>query len=82
MELIEEVKRIIKDALVLGDEVDSLTQDSPLLGAFRELDSVGVMAIVESIEEQYDLEIDDTEISPEMFETLGALVKTIEIKLD
>jgi exosortase A-associated hydrolase 2 len=73
MTLLEEMRNLIRDALVLDEAADSLTETSQLLGAFRELDSVGLMSVVTAMEERYDIEVEDHEITPETFETLGSL---------
>ena len=80
MTMMVEVKSILKNALILGPEVDQLKMDSPLLGTIRELDSVGVMAVITALEEHYDIEVDDSEITGEIFQTLGSLVDFVEQK--
>ena len=80
MALIEEVKALLKNTLILGDEIDRLDADSPLLGSFRELDSVGVMSVVTAVEDEFDVEVDDAEISTEVFRSLGSLVAFVEQK--
>ena len=81
MALMEEVKALLKNTLILGDEIDRLDADSPLLGSFRELDSVGVMSVVTAIEDEFDVEVDDAEISTEVFRSLGSLVAFVEQKM-
>jgi acyl carrier protein len=80
MALIDEIRDLLKNSLILGEEIDALDPGSPLLGSFRELDSVGVMAVVTAIEDHFDVEVDDTEISTEVFKTLGSLVGFVERK--
>ncbi len=80
MALIDEVRTLLKNTLILGDEIDRLDEGSRLLGAFRELDSVGVMSVVTAIEDEFDVEVDDAEISTEVFESLGSLVAFVEQK--
>ena len=80
MALMDEVKALLKNTLILGDEIDRLDAASPLLGSFRELDSVGVMSVVTAIEDEFDVEVDDAEISTEVFRSLGSLVEFVEQK--
>ena len=49
MSLDQSIKRILRDTLVLGDEVESLEATSPLLGAIPELDSVGVISVLTAL---------------------------------
>lgn len=45
------------------------------------IDSLGVQRLIGYLERQFDLEIADTEIVPENFETIGAVVNFINSKL-
>ena len=80
MDLADDIKRILKDTLVLGDEVDDMDLDSPLLGAVPELDSVGVVSVLTALEEEYDIEVEDDEISAAVFRTLGTLADFLKAK--
>jgi acyl carrier protein len=66
---------------VLGDEVESLEATSPLLGAIPELDSVGVISVLTALEEEYDIVVEDDEISAAVFNTLGTLTEFLEEKV-
>lgn len=66
----------------LGSRSISLGLDSPLLGALPELDSMAVVGIITTLEEQFGFSIYDDEISAENFETVGSLVDFVERKLD
>jgi acyl carrier protein len=81
MSLDNDIKRILRDTLVLGDEVDSLEATSPLLGAIPELDSVGVISVLTALEEEYDIVVEDDEISAAVFNTLGTLTGFLEEKV-
>ena len=77
----EEVKNIIADVLQLGARAESLESDTPLLGNIPELDSMAVVTIITSIEDNFGISVDDDEISAETFETLGSLVEFVESKV-
>ena len=81
MALTDDIRRILQDTLVLGDEVQAMTPDSPLLGAIPELDSVGVVSVLTALEEELDIVVEDDEISAEVFATLGSLVAFVEEKV-
>jgi acyl carrier protein len=81
MSLDNDIKRILRDTLVLGDEVDSLEATSPLLGAIPELDSVGVISVLTALEEEYDIVVEDDEISAAVFKTLGTLTQFLDEKV-
>ena len=81
MQHIEEVRNILSDVLSLGERRSSLNEDSPLLGAIPELDSMAVVNVITALEEHFDITVDDDEISAKTFETVGSLVQFVEQKL-
>ena len=76
----EEIKTIIGDVLKIEDRLPELSIDSPLLGAIPEFDSMAVVSILTAIEDSYGIIIEDDEISAEIFETLGDLVRFVGSK--
>jgi acyl carrier protein len=81
MQHIEEVRNILSDVLSLGERRSSLNEDSPLLGAIPELDSMAVVNVITALEEHFDITVDDDEISAKTFETVGSLAQFVEQKL-
>lgn len=82
MSLMDDVKRILRDTLVLdNDRVEKLDTTSPLLGNIIELDSVGVVSVLTAIEEEYGIVVKDDEISADVFKTLGSLIEFLEHKI-
>ncbi|MCC7329683.1 MAG: acyl carrier protein [Gammaproteobacteria bacterium] len=81
MTQIDRVRRILGDALQLGPRADALREDSRLLGAIPEFDSMAVVSVLTMIEEEFGFTIDDDEMSGELFETLGSLTAFVEAKL-
>jgi acyl carrier protein len=81
MSLANDMKRILRDTLVLGDEVDTLEATSPLLGFIPELDSVGVVSVLTALEDEYDIVVEDDEISAAVFKTLGSLTQFVQEKI-
>ena len=76
--MIESVKRILRDALQLGDRADALTEDSRLLGEMPEVDSMAVVTILTLLEEEYGIEVNDDDISAETFATVGSLARFLQ----
>ncbi|WP_306519031.1 phosphopantetheine-binding protein [Rheinheimera sp.] len=58
----------------------SYQTDTGLLGAIAEFDSMAVIGVITSLEEQLGIHVDDDEISAEVFETFGSLLAFIEQK--
>lgn len=78
---INEVRNLLAQALQLGDRALALTENSALLGALPELDSMAVVGILTSLEEHFGFTVEDDEISADTFATLGSLVSFVERKL-
>lgn len=81
MTVIDGVKRVLQEALQLGERVEAFDQSTPLFGSIPEFDSMAVVTVVTGLEEQFDIVIDDDDISAEIFETFGSLTRFIECKL-
>ena len=81
MQNLDEVKDILSDVLSLGERKNFITVDSILLGSIPELDSMAVVNVITALEEHFGITVNDDEISPKTFETLGSLSYFIEQKL-
>lgn len=78
---LEEVKGIVADILRVGSRLDPLQRDDMLLGGIPEFDSMAVVTLLTTLEENYGLEIADDDVSAENFETLGSLQDFINSRL-
>jgi acyl carrier protein len=79
---LEEIKAIIGDVLQIADRMDDLGIDDPLLGGVPEFDSMAVVAILTTIEDNYGVMIDDDEVSAEHFESIASLLEFVNSKVD
>jgi len=80
--LISEVICIVVNTLRIPPSDGKLfNTDSALLGFRPELDSMAVVGLLTTIEEHFDISINDDEISAEVFETIGTLTGFVERKL-
>jgi acyl carrier protein len=79
--VLDDVKNVLNAVLQSPDVVNSLTMDSPLLGSIPEMDSMAVVSILTTLEEQYGFFVEDDEIDASVFETVGALVRFVEQKV-
>lgn len=78
---LQEVKNILADTLSLGAAADALTADSALMGSIPELDSMAVVQLIATLEEQFGFSIDDDEIDASTFATVGTLAAFVQYKL-
>lgn len=81
MAVIDGVKRVLQETLQLGDRIKGFDESTALFGSIPEFDSMAVVAVVTGLEEQFDIEVDDDDITAEIFETLGSLTRFVEQKL-
>jgi len=77
---LDEVKTILTDVLSLGESGRRLDADSPLLGSLPELDSMAVVTLIGALEDHFDIEVADDDISASTFETLGSLAAFVAHK--
>ncbi len=80
MSLLQEIKNLLKETLQL-DEVVNWDEDTEILGAIPEFDSMAIVTVLTMVEENYGIMIEDDEVSAEVFETLGSLVSFISEKV-
>lgn len=80
--MIEDVIEILRDTLQLGERASDFTATTPLLGSIPEFDSMAVVTVLTMIEEEFDIEIDDDEVSASIFDTVGSLADFVSGKVD
>lgn len=73
-DLVESLKRILAAQLGPSYPPHYFSDDTPLLGAIPELDSMAVVGILTAVEEELGVTVDDDEISAEIFGSFGSLV--------
>jgi acyl carrier protein len=77
---VEAVRAILRDRLALTDD-RPLGADTGLLGTGIGLDSFEVLQLVAALEERFGLTIEDDDLRPEHFRTVGTLVRFLEDRL-
>jgi acyl carrier protein len=81
MDITQEVTRVLDEVLSLNGRSKAFTRDTPLLGAIAELDSMAVVTLITSLEEQFGLVVDDDDIDGSTFATVGSLADFVSGKL-
>jgi acyl carrier protein len=76
-----EIISILQSTLGVADGAIAPDPNTPVLGAIPEMDSMSVVGILASLEEQYGIMVDDDEIDAEVFATVGSLTAFVESKL-
>lgn len=72
--------RVILSDLELLDGLDTIEENTGLLGKGIGMDSVEIIQMVAALEEEFGLTIDDNDLLPDHFQTLGTLVTFLEEK--
>ena len=81
MDVQVEVVRVLGEVLSLGERANSFTRQTHLLGAIPELDSMAVVTLITTLEEQLGIVVDDDDIDGETFASVGSLVDFVSAKL-
>jgi acyl carrier protein len=81
LDIKSEIVALLDEILSLDGRSASFTEDTALLGALPELDSMAVVALITSIEERFGFSVDDDEIDGATFATVGSLIEFVEAKL-
>lgn len=76
-----ETVAVLEEILSLKGRSAGFSEQTPLLGAIPELDSMAVIAVITTLEERFGFSIDDDEIDGATFATLGSLVAFVERKV-
>lgn len=82
MEIRQEVLGVLDEILGLGGRARGFGDDMPLLGALPELDSMAVVAVINTLEERFGFVVDDDEIDGTTFSTVGALHQFVLDKVE
>jgi acyl carrier protein len=77
----QEVLRMLDQVLSLNGRAAAFTRETALLGAIPELDSMAVVSIITSLEEQFGITVDDDDISGDTFANVGTLTDFVAERL-
>lgn len=75
-----EVRDALTTLLGIQDRADTLEPDTPLFGGIPELDSMAVLELISELEVRFGIEVEEDEVTGEVFDTLGTLTGYVERK--
>jgi acyl carrier protein len=81
LNVMKETLRLLDEVLSLDGRSSTFTRDTALLGAIPELDSMAVVTLITSMEEQLGIIVDDDDIDGSTFATVGSLADFVSGKL-
>jgi acyl carrier protein len=74
---VTDVAGIVASVLGIEERAQTLSEDTPLLGAMPELDSLAVVELITALSERYGFDPDDVDLSGDTFDTIGTLATFI-----
>jgi len=77
---LDEIRSLLMNTLGVGDHVVRMSPQAPLLGGVAELDSLAVVELVYALEDKFQIEIEDDEVTGDVFETLATLATFVDGK--
>jgi acyl carrier protein len=76
-----EVIKTLRSVLSLDGVGAQLNAGTALLGSIPELDSMAVVSILTTLEERFEIVVDDDEVDGRTFATVGSLTRFVQSKL-
>jgi acyl carrier protein len=76
----KEILALLDEILCLNGRAATFSEQTPLLGAIPELDSMAVLSLITALEERFGLAVADDEIDGSTFATLGSLIHYVDSK--
>jgi acyl carrier protein len=75
MEVASSIRRFIQDDLMFGDASASIDNDTPLCEGI--IDSIALMELVAFLEEEFQIQLDDAELTVDNFRTVGDIERLV-----
>ncbi|MHC3000554.1 acyl carrier protein [Microbacterium sp. HJ5] len=75
---LDSVKAVIVRTLEISDRADTLDAETALFGSMPELDSLALLELAVSLEEEFGFVIADEDFTEDVFETIGSLAEFVE----
>lgn len=74
----EAVIATIVETLGIHDRAAELDVGTPLLDSLPELDSMAIVALIVALEDRFGIEIDEDDITGDVFESVGTLARFVD----
>ena len=77
-EIVSTVIELVMEVLSLSESALTMTEETLLLGNIPEFDSMSIVSVIAALEESFEMEIPDDELSAEVFESIGSIASFVE----
>ena len=81
MDVQQETLKILDEVLSLRGRTATMDRDTPLMGAIPELDSMAVVALINTLEERFGFAVADDDLDGSSFATVGSLSDFVASKI-
>jgi acyl carrier protein len=75
----QQIQALIVEHLTWAGSPEELTDDYPLIEK-QVIDSLGMLKLIPLLEEEFDIEVDDQDLVPTNFGTIGEIATFVESK--
>jgi acyl carrier protein len=75
---LHDVKALVVEILGIEDRAHTMDASTGLLGSMPELDSMAVVELVTALEGRFGFQVDDADMTADVFETLGSLAEFVD----
>ena len=79
--IVEKIAQIITDKILASSSNQPIKADTALLSSGLKLDSITVLELIAEIETEFGVEFQDTDISVDLFQSVGTLAGIVEHKI-
>lgn len=76
MTRLEQMNAILADLLKL--DTSAFNEQTELLGALPEFDSMAVVGLITAMEETFGIAVNDDDLDAELFETVGSVLSYVD----
>ena len=76
------VRATVIETLELHDREATITEETLLFGSMPELDSLALVELITALEDRFGFEMDEANITAEVFESVGSLATHIDSQLE
>ena len=76
MTKLEQMNAILADLLKL--DTSAFNEQTELLGALPEFDSMAVVGLITAMEETFGIAVNDDDLDAELFETVGSVLSYVD----
>jgi acyl carrier protein len=80
--IIDRLKRVLATNLARTRAAEEIGDDEPLMGGGLNLDSIGIVELVELVETEFKFQFDDADLRTATFESVRTLAGAIAGRLD